>query len=73
MRVAAPSIDEVVTTLNAVAKKEHVGLPEALAQRIAVQSNRNLRRAILMLEAAKVQGGGHLTADQVVPLADWEE
>eukprot|EP00037_Helgoeca_nana_P016551 m.155682 g.155682 ORF g.155682 m.155682 type:complete len:357 (+) comp23579_c0_seq1:33-1103(+) len=73
VRVAAPSIDEVVTTLNAVAKKEHVGLPEALAQRIAVQSNRNLRRAILMLEAAKVQGGGHLTADQVVPLADWED
>mmetsp|Transcript_15236 Transcript_15236/g.39170 ORF Transcript_15236/g.39170 Transcript_15236/m.39170 type:complete len:357 (+) Transcript_15236:44-1114(+) len=73
VRVAAPTIDDIVSTLNTVAKKEHIGLPPELATRIAARSNRNLRRAILMLEAAKVQGGAHLRPDQHVPMADWEE
>jgi replication factor C subunit 3/5 len=38
-----------------VAKKEGCNLPADLAMRIAVKANRNLRRALLMTEACKVQ------------------
>lgn len=54
VRVAAPSVEEVVTVLQNVAHKEHIKLPDPLANRIAVASGRNLRRAVLMFEAAKV-------------------
>ena len=39
-------------------------MPQKLAQRIAEKSGRNLRRAILMAEACRVQQP-HLTANQV--------
>jgi len=39
--------------------------------KIAVHSERNMRRALLMLEAARVQAPV-LTPDQVVQLPDWE-
>lgn len=38
-----------------VSKKEGINLPDELAQRIASKSERNLRRALLMLEASKVE------------------
>jgi hypothetical protein len=42
--------------LNKVSQKEKQGaLPEALALRLAQSSERNLRRALLMLEACHVQ------------------
>ena len=47
---------QICTILNKVAKKECGGtLPEELAMRIAQYSERNLRRALLMLEACRVQ------------------
>lgn len=55
VRVAAPTCDEICTVLQHVAKKEHVTLPPALALRIAQESGRNLRRAVLMMETCKVQ------------------
>ena len=54
VRVPAPTHEEVVATLHSVAKKEYLKLPDALATRIAEKSGRNLRRAVLMLETAKV-------------------
>ena len=55
IRVAAPTKDEIKDCLAHVAKKEGLHLPVPLADRIAVASNRNLRRAILMLETCKVK------------------
>ncbi|KAF5270290.1 hypothetical protein FQA39_LY08401 [Lamprigera yunnana] len=55
IRVAAPSIPDIVTILQSICKKEGLTLPTELAQRIAAKSNRNLRRAILMCEACKVE------------------
>lgn len=55
IRVGAPEIEEIVTILQFVAKKESINLPIDFATRIAEKSDRNLRRAILMLETAKVQ------------------
>lgn len=74
IRVAAPSIDEITRVLGKVAQKESLELPEALAVNIARESNRNLRKALLILEAAKVQAGGNksLSENQVIPATDWE-
>lgn len=56
VRVGAPTVPEICKVLHKVVKKEHCGpLPENLAIRLAEDSGRNLRRAILMLETAKVQ------------------
>lgn len=71
IRVAAPSADEIVKVLNHVAKKEGVRLPEELAANIAAKSNRNLRRAVLMLEACNVHQR-NMKPDQPVQLCDWE-
>lgn len=44
--------------LSKVSQKEKLGaLPEELALRLAQSSERNLRRALLMLEACHVQQG----------------
>jgi len=62
---------QIVDVLNHIAKKEKVILPEKLAMKIAGASDRNLRRAILMFEATKVQQYPFL-ADQKVNSSDWE-
>lgn len=67
----SPSVTEIAEILEHVAKKERVNLPGELAARIANDSSRNLRRAILMFEACRVQQP-HLSADQEVQLCEWE-
>ncbi|KAH8025763.1 hypothetical protein HPB51_011094 [Rhipicephalus microplus] len=71
IRVAAPSVDEVITVLNLVARKEGITLPDTLAQAIAAQSHRNLRRAVLMLEACRAQQYP-FSDNQKVRQPDWE-
>ncbi|KAI9599281.1 activator 1 38 kDa subunit [Syncephalis fuscata] len=74
IRVAAPSEDEISKVLQDVASKENITLPDALANRIALQSERNLRRALLMFEAVYSQNNDQaLTSNQTIPLADWQE
>jgi len=73
VRISAPTIDQITTVLQKVAKKEGIQLPDALAVNIANESNRNLRKALLMLEAAKVQAAGRALSDQQdIPATDWE-
>ena len=50
IRVAAPSDEAIAAQLGTVAAREKVELPQALAQKIAEASERNLRRALLSLE-----------------------
>ncbi|UYV62519.1 RFC3, partial [Cordylochernes scorpioides] len=71
IRVAAPSHQEIATILRATCKKEGLNLPQELADKISVASNRNLRRALLMCETCRVQGYP-FSEDQQVPIADWE-
>ena len=54
LRVAAPSHNEICSVLDNLCQKEGIKLPPALALKISMQSDRNLRRAILSLEACKV-------------------
>lgn len=71
IRVPAPSQEEVIQCLQAVCKKEGLTLPQRLAIKIAFTSERNLRRALLMLEATKVQQYP-FSETQDVMTADWE-
>lgn len=55
VRVAAPTEDEICSVLSKVGKKENYELCEPLERRIATESHRNLRRALLMYEAVHAQ------------------
>ncbi|TPX48146.1 hypothetical protein SeMB42_g01770 [Synchytrium endobioticum] len=72
VRVPAPSVAEIATGLQRVAHKEKIQLPEDFARRVAEESNGNMRRAALMLEAAKVQQYPFQENQEVV-VPDWEE
>ena len=71
VRVPAPTQDEIISILQNIAKKENCSLPFELAEKIALKSNRNLRRAILLTEACRVSQYP-FTADQEVMDLDWE-
>lgn len=71
IRVAAPTHAEIATILQNVCKKENLLLPPELASRIAEASKRNLRRAVLMCEACKVQRYPFVP-DQEITVPDWE-
>lgn len=71
IRVPAPSVAEIATILQNVCKKESLTLPPALAEKIAVKSGRNLRRALLICEACKVEKYP-FSPDQVINEPDWE-
>lgn len=59
IRVAAPTQDEIVSVLTNVAQAENLGKVAAgVLEKIAVESKRNLRRALLMLEAVYAQKYG---------------
>ncbi|CAB1114662.1 unnamed protein product [Ectocarpus sp. CCAP 1310/34] len=71
VRVPAPSESEVCSVLTSVCRKESLTLPPALAARVAKASKRNLRRAVLMIEACRVQQYP-FSEDQEVQMTDWE-
>jgi replication factor C subunit 3/5 len=71
IRVSAPTETEIVTILQSLAKKENLVLQPELASRIANKSERNLRRAILMLEACKVHQYP-FTVNQEIFEPDWK-
>lgn len=71
VRVAAPTEQEIATILQNICRKETLSLPSELAVRIAVQSGRNLRRAILMCEVCRVQQYP-FSAEQDIVQPDWE-
>ncbi|KAK2780379.1 DNA replication factor c subunit [Colletotrichum kahawae] len=55
VRVAAPSHEEICEVLAVSAKKENWPMVKGLHMRIAQESGRNLRRALLMYEAVHAQ------------------
>ncbi|PVU90132.1 hypothetical protein BB561_005008 [Smittium simulii] len=71
VRNSAPTTQDIIPILEHVASKENFQLPNSIAVRIAEQSDRNLRKAILMLEATYVTQFPF--SDNVdLPLPDWE-
>jgi len=71
VRVPAPSTQEVVDVLNGISKREGFNLPRPLSQSIANFSKRNLRRAIMMLQTAKLKNE-NLTEKTFVPAPEYE-
>jgi replication factor C subunit 3/5 len=58
VRVAAPSEEEICGALKSAGKKEGWKEVEGLNRRIAKDSGRNLRKALLMFEAVHAQKYG---------------
>ena len=73
LRVPAPPVEAVAALVERVAHREGITLGEGLAVRLARESDRNARRALLALEAMRVRGGLNLAADAPVVRTDWEE
>lgn len=71
IRVAAPSQQQIEEQLGRVAASEKLTLPPALSARLASSCDRNLRRALLSLEACRVQQYP-FAEDQQVAAPDWE-
>ncbi|KAJ2893669.1 hypothetical protein MKZ38_008335 [Zalerion maritima] len=71
VRVAAPTEDEIVDVLKVSAKKEGWPATKGLWQRVARDSGRNLRRALLMYEAVYAQNE-KVTDSTAIPPPDWE-
>ncbi|KAL1883663.1 Replication factor C (RF-C) subunit [Paecilomyces lecythidis] len=71
VRVAAPTEDEICTVLKTAAEKEGWAQVDTLNKRIAKESGRNLRRALLMFEAIYAQNE-KVTDKTPIPPPDWE-
>lgn len=73
IRIGLPQPDAIVKVLQSIALKEGLTLPPELANKLVETSGRNMRRAILQLEATKVTVGSmSLPADVEVMRSDWE-
>jgi len=73
LRVGAPSPAEVAQVLHKVAALENVKAAPELVQLIAEKSNRDLRRALLLLETAQAQAASSvLSKDMGLPREAWE-
>jgi len=71
VRVAAPSEDEICEVLKSVGQKERFTDVDMLNKRIAKESGRNLRRALLMYEAVHAQN--EVVSEKTsIPPPDWE-
>ncbi|TFK36633.1 P-loop containing nucleoside triphosphate hydrolase protein [Crucibulum laeve] len=71
MRVAAPSPTEMHDVLKFVSKRAGFDLPEEVSSKIVDDSGGNLRKAILVLEALKMQSPD-LTGSITIAKPDWE-
>ncbi|TFK74182.1 P-loop containing nucleoside triphosphate hydrolase protein [Pluteus cervinus] len=71
MRVAAPNETEMHEVLKYVAKSVRIDLPPEAAHKIVEDSNGNMRKAILVLEALKMQSPD-LTGPLSIAKPDWE-
>ena len=71
IRVPAPTQQDIMAVLTATCVKEGLSLPLPVSAKVAAQSGRNLRRALLMLEAARVSA---YPFNPSAPIAgmDWE-
>ncbi|KAF5341752.1 hypothetical protein D9611_001819 [Ephemerocybe angulata] len=71
IRVAAPNTEEMASVLDIVARRAGFTLPEEAAQKIVDDSGGNLRKAILVLEALKMQSPD-LNGPLSIAKPDWE-
>ncbi|VBB77813.1 Putative replication factor C subunit 5 [Podospora comata] len=71
VRVARPTVGEVEGVLRGSCEREGWEVREGLVGRVARESGRNLRKALLMLEGVYAQNE-KVTDDTPIPPPDWE-
>lgn len=75
VRVPAPTVPEIARTLGEIADNEGVKMSEsdriAVFTKIATSCDRNMRRAMLILEGMYCQNE-HITQKSQLPIPDWE-
>ncbi|KAG8213776.1 hypothetical protein J3R82DRAFT_10487 [Butyriboletus roseoflavus] len=71
IRVAAPSLEEMQTVLEHVAKKLKFDLPPEASSQIAEDAAGNMRKALLVFEALKMQSPD-LSGPLNIAKPDWE-
>ncbi|PWN18692.1 putative RFC5-DNA replication factor C, 40 kd subunit [Microstroma glucosiphilum] len=71
IRVAAPNEKQMTSVLHHVAKKEKFHLPDNVAAQIYADSGGNLRKAVLVLEALRMQSPD-LSGPISIAQPDWE-
>lgn len=72
IRVPAASDLDIKTVISKVAGMEGIHMPEDLLDRLVEGSNRNLRRAIMILQSCCLQNTS-LRGDISVPVPEWEK
>lgn len=72
IRVAAPTDGEIKEVLRKIAGSEGLTIPSVLETRIVQNSNRNLRRAIMVMQSICIQNN-RLPADAPIPVPEWEK
>ncbi|RHZ17416.1 hypothetical protein DYB37_004136 [Aphanomyces astaci] len=72
IRIGAPTHNEITRVLAKVCEKESLTFCAPLAAEIAIKSERNLRRALLMLETCRVQQYP-FSPSQSIQVPEWEE
>ncbi|RWS30708.1 replication factor C subunit 3-like protein [Leptotrombidium deliense] len=68
IRVPRPSVLKLTQYIQEVAKKENISITKEVAQKIVLKSERNIRKALLMLETMKVKG-----STDSIPLTIYEQ
>ncbi|TKY85212.1 hypothetical protein EX895_006292 [Sporisorium graminicola] len=71
LRVGAPTDEEIKTVLTHVAKKERFSIPDTIQTQICDDCNGNLRKAMLVLEALRMQSPD-LSGGIGIAKPDWE-
>ena len=72
IRNSSPKVSEISSILMTIAKKEVINLSEEMALKIADKCDRNLRRAVLMLETHSVRQTTH-SSNTVCPEPQWKQ
>lgn len=74
IRNGSPTFKEISTILLTIARKEVINISPEMADKIANNCNRNLRRAVLMLETYSVRSSNSSVGTDVeVPQPQWKQ
>ena len=74
IRITSPCVDDIVSVLDTLCTKQQVSIADdrtEVLQRVALQSKRNLRRALLLVEALAMQNETLTKSTPMIEL-DWE-
>ena len=72
IRIAAPTDSEIKNVLRNISISENVTLPVPLETRIVQNCNRNLRRAIMIMQSIYIQNN-KLPIEAQIPVPEWEK